>query len=651
MDDERRRRKLAILVIVIAVILAAWFLSIHHEIDVEVEGEGTVDPSDAIVRHLGSAEFRIVPAEGWRISLVEVDGEAVEIEDGVLRLERVVSDHKIRVVFAEEEEIHVLTVASNDGGTTDPEGTVKIRCGETVVVRISADDGYVVDDVLLDGVSQGSSNRVDVLMDSDHALQVVFRKAVDDPGAGGHADPWVYIDVDVQVETIGAEYGHVDPTGRVRVAYGGSLTVEIHLNEGYSVKRITVNGSDIEVSDVFTVTDIVESIDIELVILHSVEKRHSVTASASTGGSISPSGTISVVDGGSIEFTVSADGGYHLLRLTVDGSPVQAIGGRFVLSDITDNHTVRAEFARDRPVGPSLTSITAAGAPAYCYVGENLDVSDLVVTAFYSDGTFATVTGYSLSETSWTSPGGKTVAVEYGGRTTSFHVLVPTLESIALTSGPTRTVYGIGDSFDPSGMVVEAGYSEGVQYKRVVVPVIDSGVFDSVGDIPVALSYTEGSNTVETSVTVKVVDRGGFQVFVSSYSGERMVDGSVRTFVEYPDIRLSGFEFDLKDIVPGMTQAVTLEIRNGSGRDLQSLVMVEGLTGSEDFAKQIFISCGSVSSTVFDANNGTLLDLGIIPSGSTVSAIVTIEFMEGADNNSVLGHSLNFRLAVFADEA
>ena len=640
MKDERGRRKLVIAVVAIAVILVAWFLTIHHEIDIDVEGEGTVDPMDASMRHLGSVEFRIEPADGWTISVVELDGDTVETDDGVLRLERVVSDHTIHVVFTEVQETFVLTVASNEGGTTDPEGTVAVRGGETVAVRITADEGYVVDDILLDGVSMGSSNRADVLMDSDHTLQVVFRKAVDEPGAGGHSDPWVFIDVDVQVETTGADYGYVDPSGRVRVAYGGSLTIGIHLNEGYSIRSIAVDGKGIPASEVFTVTDIVESIDIEIVLLHSVESRHSVTASASSGGSISPSGTISVADGGSIEFNVRADPGHHLSRLSVDGRTVALVGGTYVLSDIREDHTVRADFSEDVPVGPSLSGITVSGAPTFCYIGETLDVSGMVVTAHYSDGASAAVTGYGLSETSWTSPGTKTVSVSYGGRSASFDVVVPTLQSIAVTSDPTRTVYGIGDSFDPTGMVVEAGYSEGAQYKRSVEASFTSSSFDSVGDVQVVLDYTEGSITVRTSVAVKVV----------SYSGERMVDGSVRTFIECPDVRLSDFSFDMSNIVPGMMQTVILEISNGSGTGLRSLVRAEGLTGSEELAKQISISCGDSASSVFDANNGILLDTGIVPSGQTVRVTVSIGFMEGADNNSVLGHSLRFVLAVFASE-
>lgn len=649
-EDERGRRKLAVVVLVIAAVLVAWFLSVHHDIDVEVEGEGSVDPMGATVGHLGSVEFRIVPADGWRIAAVELDGEPVETDGGVLRLERVVSDHTVRAVFAEDPGYHTLTVSSNEGGSTDPEGAVTARSGETVAVRISADEGYVVEDIILDGVSRGSSNRMDVVMDSDHSLQVVFRRAVDDPGAGGHADPWVMIDVDVQVETTGADYGYVDPTGRVHVAYGGSLTVEIHLNDGYSIKRIAVDGMQISPSSIFTVTDITDSIEIGIVLLRSTELRHSVTASASAGGSISPSGTIAVRDGGSIEFALRADPGYHLSRLAVDGRPVDAVDGRYVLSDIRADHDVRAEFSRDGPVGPSLSGITVAGAPSFCYVGETLDVVGMVVTARYSDGSSAAVTGFGMSETSWAAPGLKTVTVSYGGRTASFDVVVPTLASIDVVSDPTRTAYGIGDSFNPAGMVVEATYAEGVQYTRAVDTSFAPSSFDSVGDVPVFLSYTEGSTTVRTSITVKVVYSGGFRVYMESYSGTRVVDGAVESFSStYSGKRLSEFSFDMSNSVPGITQTVRLRIDNSAGIDTRACVYVSALAGSSELADQVYLTCGSSTRTVRDVAGGVFVDLGTVGSSGAVLEL-TISFPSGPNNNAVMGHSMSFEIGVFAGQ-
>lgn len=49
-----------------------------------------------------------------------------------------------------------------------------------------------------------------------------------------------------------------------------------------------------------------------------------------------------------------------------------------------------------------------------------------------------------------------------------------TLSSISITTKPTKTTYGIGDTFDTSGMVVTATYSDGTT-KDVTTFVSTSG--------------------------------------------------------------------------------------------------------------------------------------------------------------------------------
>lgn len=69
----------------------------------------------------------------------------------------------------------------------------------------------------------------------------------------------------------------------------------------------------------------------------------------------------------------------------------------------------------------TLTSISAVYSGGDVAVGTALaDLTGIVVTAHYSDGTSATVTGYSLSGT--IAEGGNTITVSYGGKTTTFAV-------------------------------------------------------------------------------------------------------------------------------------------------------------------------------------------------------------------------------------
>jgi hypothetical protein len=97
--------------------------------------------------------------------------------------------------------------------------------------------------------------------------------------------------------------------------------------------------------------------------------------------------------------------------------------------------------------------------------GEALDISGLVVTGTYADGTtktepvsLANISGYNPDSVSQ-----QTLTVTVNGKTATFIVAVnePVLQSIAVTSTPTTTVYVLGDPLDITGLVVTGTYSGG----------------------------------------------------------------------------------------------------------------------------------------------------------------------------------------------
>ena len=72
-----------------------------------------------------------------------------------------------------------------------------------------------------------------------------------------------------------------------------------------------------------------------------------ITASAGTGGSISPSGSVSVFPGDNQKFTVTINPGYSLNQVLVDGSPVTlAVDNSYTFTNVTTNHTITASFTQ-----------------------------------------------------------------------------------------------------------------------------------------------------------------------------------------------------------------------------------------------------------------------------------------------------------------
>lgn len=75
------------------------------------------------------------------------------------------------------------------------------------------------------------------------------------------------------------------------------------------------------------------------------EVNYTIAASAGTGGTITPSGNVSVPLGGSKTFTIAADSGYAIADVTVDGASKGAIT-TYTFSNVTANHTIAASFQR-----------------------------------------------------------------------------------------------------------------------------------------------------------------------------------------------------------------------------------------------------------------------------------------------------------------
>ena len=102
---------------------------------------------------------------------------------------------------------------------------------------------------------------------------------------------------------------------------------------------------------------------------------------------------------------------------------------------------------------------------AYKY-GETFNKAGMVVTAYYTDETSRTVTGYTYSPTGALNMSSTTITVSYseGGvtkTTTQAITVAKVLSSIEITTPPSRTAYFSGETFNKAGMVVTAHYNDG----------------------------------------------------------------------------------------------------------------------------------------------------------------------------------------------
>ncbi|WP_041928056.1 InlB B-repeat-containing protein [Mesotoga prima] len=71
--------------------------------------------------------------------------------------------------------------------------------------------------------------------------------------------------------------------------------------------------------------------------------QYTITASAGAGGTISPSGQVKVNHGSNQSFSISANTGYDIQDVKVDGATEGAIGS-YTFSNVTSDHTIAATF-------------------------------------------------------------------------------------------------------------------------------------------------------------------------------------------------------------------------------------------------------------------------------------------------------------------
>ena len=85
---------------------------------------------------------------------------------------------------------------------------------------------------------------------------------------------------------------------------------------------------------------------------------YTITASAGTGGLISPEGTVAVARGDDQSFAIRAADGYHVEEVLVDGKSVGAVTS-YTFENVTRNHTIAVTFARGEEIAdPDDTGVS-----------------------------------------------------------------------------------------------------------------------------------------------------------------------------------------------------------------------------------------------------------------------------------------------------
>ncbi len=228
----------------------------------------------------------------------------------------------------------------SDGGTVSSGETVMIRCGTEQRFEFEPDSCYDFADVSADGVSLGaeSSHTFNCTDDGDYTIHAVFS------ATPPHT-----------IKTEAGEGGSISPSGNVSAGCGSDQGFEITPDQCHHIADVAVNGSSVGPVASYRFGNVSED--------HTISASfalngHSIGASAGSGGSIKPSGTIPVPCGDKT-FTITPDPGYHIENVLTDGSS-QGQVSTYAFANITGDHTIHADFAPD-PLPECTMTASAEG--------------------------------------------------------------------------------------------------------------------------------------------------------------------------------------------------------------------------------------------------------------------------------------------------
>ena len=153
---------------------------------------GSISPSGAVTVTAGEDQtFTITPNRGYHIQDVLVDGVSVGAVSSY-PFEAVAEDHTITATFAKDADPvtrYRIEASAGEGGSISPEGIVRVSQGGSQSFTITPDEGYRIEDVLVDGESVGPVSEYTFKnVRAWHTITVTFAKLPADPGDTGVSD-------------------------------------------------------------------------------------------------------------------------------------------------------------------------------------------------------------------------------------------------------------------------------------------------------------------------------------------------------------------------------------------------------------------------------------------------------------------------------
>jgi hypothetical protein len=267
---------------------------------------------------------------------------------------------------------------------------------------------------------------------------------------------------------------------------------------------------------------------------------NSMTATAGTGGSISPSGSFFLTRGESQTFTITPNANYKISGVTVDGTSVGAVSS-YSFSNVTANHTITASFTSTSGTGYTITATAQANG--------SISPSGSVSVSSGGSKTF-TITpnsNYKISGVTVDGASVGAVSTYTFSNVTANHTISASFTSSATTSSYTITASAQANgSISPSGSVsVSSGGSKtftitpstnykisGVTVDGASVGAVSTYTFSSVkANHTISASFASSATTTKYTITASAQANGA----ISPSGSVSISSGGSKTFTITPN--------------------------------------------------------------------------------------------------------------------
>lgn len=160
----------------------ASFAPNEYTITVNQPANGTINPGTMTVLYGATPTFVITPATGYNVTAITLNGTNVIANatnvNGVYTytLPAVAANQTLTATMTQK--TFTITATAGANGTVTPAGTTTVNFGATRAYTITPSNGYVIDNVTVDGINMGAvASYTFVNVVANHTINATFRLA------------------------------------------------------------------------------------------------------------------------------------------------------------------------------------------------------------------------------------------------------------------------------------------------------------------------------------------------------------------------------------------------------------------------------------------------------------------------------------------